>query len=97
MDVKRIIEFIRKSQARAEARMKRDNACRKTVGAHGKKADVRAPATEKRRDRRIDAIKKLLRRCERMLAKTDKALAELRKGKRGRATLKKARAVRNGR
>ena len=45
--------------------------------AHIEKADVRVAAMEKRLDRRMDAITKLLQQGMRMLAKTDTKLSEL--------------------
>jgi hypothetical protein len=70
MDVGRTIQFILESQARAEVRMEKADA--RTV-----RADARVAAMEKRLDRRMAAITKLLQQGMRMLAKTDVTLAEL--------------------
>jgi len=70
MDVERTIQFILESQARAEARSEK-------ADARMEKADARVAALEKRLDRRMDAITKLIQQGMRMLAKTDATLAEL--------------------
>ena len=70
MDVERTIEFILESQARAEARMEKSDA-------RMEKSNARAAAMEKRLDRRMDAIAKLLQQGMRMLAQTDIKLKEL--------------------
>jgi peptidoglycan hydrolase CwlO-like protein len=76
MDVERTIQFILESQARAEGRMEK-------ADARMVKADGRVAAMEKRLDRRMDAITKLLQQGMRMLAKTDATLAELAEAQKG--------------
>ncbi len=88
MDIEGTMEFILKSQARAEVRME--------------KADARVAAMEKRRDRRMDAITKLLQQGMRMLAKTNATLAELAEAQREteqtlKAFINSLRHGRNGR
>lgn len=70
MDVERTIEFILKSQAKAEIRMqKAENRL--------ERAEARADAMDKRFDRRINGIAKILQQGMKMLARTDTHLAEL--------------------
>lgn len=95
MDIEGTIEFILKSQARAEVRMEK-------ADARTKKADARVAAMEKRLDRRMDAITKLLQQGMRMLAKTDATLAELAEAQREtdrtlKAFINSLRHGRNGR
>jgi len=77
MDVERTIQFILESQARAEARSEKAEARSEKADARMEKADARVAAMEKRLDRRMDAITKLLQQGMRMLAKTEATLAEL--------------------
>lgn len=63
MDIERTIQFILRSQAKAEARQA--------------KAEAYVTAMEKRLDRRMNAITKLLQQGMRMLVKTDIKLGEL--------------------
>jgi hypothetical protein len=70
MDVERTMQFILASQARGEVRMDR-------AEARMKKADARTAAMEKRFDKRMDGVAKLMQQGMRMLAKTDGTLAEL--------------------
>ena len=65
VDIERTIQFILESQAKAEIRMDR--------------FDARSGAMEKRLDRRMDAITKLLQQGMRMLVQTDTRLNELAK------------------
>jgi hypothetical protein len=65
VNIEHTIQFILASQAKAEIRMDR--------------ADARAAAMEKRLDRRMDAITKLLQHGMRMLNKTQTELAEMAK------------------
>jgi len=91
MDIERTMEFILKSQARAELRME--------------KADLRMEKAELRMDRtdkQIDAIRKILQQGVRMLAKTDVRLAELAQAQRAtekslKAFIDSQRHGRNGR
>lgn len=69
MDIERTIEFILRSQAKAEAPVN---------------------ATEKRLDRRLDAITKLLQQGMRMLVRTDTNLAELAEAQKRLAEAQKA-------
>ena len=66
MDVERTMEFILKSQARAEIRMEK-------AEARMEKAEARM----EKMDGRLDGIAKLIRQGMRMLVKTDARLAEL--------------------
>ena len=69
-----------KSDARMEksdARMEKSDARMEKNDARMEKSDARVAAMEKRLDRRMDAITKLLQQGMRMLAKTDTRLAEL--------------------
>jgi hypothetical protein len=66
MDVERTMEFILKSQARAEVRME--------------KAEIRMDKAEVRMDKldkRMDGIAKLIQQGMRTLVKVDRSLAEL--------------------
>src|SRR5438552_2826949 len=54
------------------------------------KAEARVDATERRLDRRMDAITKLLQQGMRMLVKTDNRLAELAKSQKQLADAQKA-------
>jgi hypothetical protein len=63
MDIERTMQFILESQARAEIR--------------AEKSEIRVNAMEKRLDKRMDAITKLIQQGMRMLVKTDSKLAEL--------------------
>jgi hypothetical protein len=66
MDVERTMEFILKSQARAEARMERAEA-----------RVERAEARMEKVDRRIDAISKLVQQGMRMLVRNETRMDEL--------------------
>lgn len=76
VDMERTIQFILESQAKAEVR--------------AAKTDARIDAMEKRFDRKIDAITKLLHQGKRMLVKTETRLAEL------KALIRSLRNGRNG-
>lgn len=65
VDIERTIEFILESQTKAEIRMER--------------SDTRVAAMEKRLDKRMDAITKLLQQGMRILGKTQTELAEVAK------------------
>ena len=77
VNVERTIQFILESQTRAEARVEKADARTEKADARMEKNDARVAAMEKRLDRRMDAITKLLQQGMRMLAKTDTELAEL--------------------
>lgn len=62
---------------RAEARMEKAEVRVEKAEARVEKAEARAIAMEKRFDRRLNGIAKLLEQGMRMLAKTDTKLAEL--------------------
>jgi len=70
MDVERTMEFILKSQARAETRMEK-------LGTRIQNAEIRANARMDRIDRRLDATSKLIQHGMRMLVKVETKLDEL--------------------
>ena len=72
MDIERTIQFILESQAKAEIRMDRWEA-------RMERSDARVAAMEKRLDRRMDAITKLLQQGMRTFVKNQSEIAELRK------------------
>ena len=75
MDIERTIRFILESQAKAEMRMDRWEE-------RADRSDARVAAMEKRLDRRMDAITKLLQQGMRILVKNQTEIAELRKAQR---------------
>ena len=75
MDIERNIRFILESQAKAEMRMDRWEE-------RADRSDARVAAMEKRLDRRMDAITKLLQQGMRILVKNQTEIAEIRKGQR---------------
>ena len=79
MNIERTIEFILESQAKAEIRMEKFDARMEKFDARMEKADARVVAMEKRLDKRMDAITKLLQQGMRILAKTQSELADLAK------------------
>ena len=92
VDVERTIHFIVESQARAEIRMEK-------FETRMEKAENRSNAMEKRLDRRIDAISKLLQQGMRMLVRTEARLEELARAQKDTDRSLKAliNSLRNGR
>ena len=75
VNIERTIQFILESQAKAEMRMDRWEE-------RADRSDARVAAMEKRLDRRMDAITKLLQQGMRILVKNQTEIAELRKAQR---------------
>ena len=75
MNIERTIQFILESQAKAEMRMDRWEE-------RADRSDARVAAMEKRLDRRMDAITKLLQQGMRILVKNQTEIAEIRKAQR---------------
>ena len=75
VNIERTIQFILESQAKAEMRMDRWEE-------RADRSDARVVAMEKRLDRRMDAITKLLQQGMRILVKNQTEIAEIRKGQR---------------
>jgi len=75
VNIERTIQFILESQAKAEIRMDRWEE-------RMDRSDARVAAMEKRLDRRMDAITKLLQQGMRILVKNQSEAAELRKAQR---------------
>ena len=82
VDIERTIQFILESQAKAEIRMDRWEARMERSDARIERSDARVAALEKRLDRRMDAITKLLQQGMRILVKNQSEIAELRKAQR---------------
>ncbi len=82
MDIERTIQFILESQAKAEIRMDRWEARMERSDARIERSDARVAALEKRLDRRMDAITRLLQQGMRILVKNQSEIAELRKAQR---------------
>ena len=89
VDIERTIQFILESQAKAEirmdrweARMERSDARMERSDARIERSDARVAALEKRLDRRMDAITRLLQQGMRILVKNQSEIAELRKAQR---------------
>jgi len=82
VDIERTIQFILESQAKAEIRMDRWEARMERSDARIERSDARVAALEKRLDRRMDAITRLLQQGMRILVKNQSEIAELRKAQR---------------
>jgi len=82
VDIERTIQFILESQAKAEIRMDRWDARMERSDARMERSDARVAALEKRLDRRMDAITRLLQQGMRILVKNQSEIAELRKAQR---------------
>jgi hypothetical protein len=79
VDIERTIEFILQSQARAEIRTEKADIRMEKFEARMDKSDARVAAMEKRLDKRMDGITKLLQQGMRILVKTQTELAEVAK------------------
>ena len=69
--------FILESQAKAEGRAKKADVRMDRAEARMDRAEARANAMEKRLDKRMDSIAKLLRQGMRMQVRNEAAIAEL--------------------
>jgi hypothetical protein len=96
VDVERTIQFILRSQAKAEIRMQK---AEERIERADRRVEARLDSMEKRFDRRLNAIAKLLQQGMGMLAKTDTRLPELAEAQKETDRTLKAfiRSMRNGR